>query len=99
MTGDCGAITGALGGWPSGQAGGLSTSSISARAWAADKFTGSGDFSVVEQASSRDRIDAAGYLLGIGAWKDRTTAALKPLVNRPRQLVAAAVNTPEYLTS
>jgi uncharacterized protein (DUF1800 family) len=87
-----------VGGWPSGQAW-LSTSSISARAWAADKFTKSGDLSVVEQAATVDRVDAAGYLLGIGAWTDRTVAALKPLVHDPRQLVAAAVNTPEYLTS
>jgi len=87
-----------VGGWPSGQAW-LSTSSISARAWAADKFTHSGDLSLVEQAAPGDRIDAAGYLIGIGAWTDRTAAALKPLVNEPRQLVAAAVNTPEYLTS
>jgi hypothetical protein len=77
----------------------LSTSSISARAWAADKFTKSGDVSVVEQAAAGDRIDAAGYLLGIGAWTDRTAAALKPIANNPRRLVAAAVNTPEYPTS
>ena len=87
-----------VGGWPSGQAW-LSTSSISARAWAADKFTKSGDVSVVEQAAAGDRIDAAGYLLGIGAWTDRTAAALKPIANNPRRWVAAAVNTPEYLTS
>jgi uncharacterized protein (DUF1800 family) len=87
-----------VGGWPSGQAW-LSTSSIAARGWAADRFTKSGDLSVVEQAAPGDRVDAAGYLLGIGAWTDRTAAALKPLVSDPRQLVAAAVNTPEYLTS
>jgi uncharacterized protein (DUF1800 family) len=87
-----------VGGWPSGQAW-LSTSSISARAWAADKFTKSGDLSVVEQAAPNDRVDAAGYMLGIGAWTDRSAAALKPLVTEPQQLVAAAVNTPEYLTS
>jgi uncharacterized protein (DUF1800 family) len=87
-----------VGGWPSGQAW-LSTSSISARAWAADKFTKSGDLSVVEQAAVADRVDAAGYLLGIGAWTDRSAAALKPLAEEPPQLVAAAVNTPEYLTS
>lgn len=87
-----------VGGWPNGQAW-LSTSSISARAWAADKFTKSGDLSVVEQAAPGDRVDAAGYLVGVGAWTDRTAGALKPLTNNPQQLVAAAVNTPEYLTS
>jgi uncharacterized protein (DUF1800 family) len=87
-----------VGGWPSGQAW-LSTSSISARAWAADKFTKSGDLSVVDEAAPGDRIDAAGYVMGIGAWTDRSAAALKHLVNEPLQLVAAAVVTPEYLTS
>jgi uncharacterized protein (DUF1800 family) len=87
-----------VGGWPSGQAW-LSTSSISARAWAADKFTQSGDLSTVEEAAPGDRIDAAGYLIGIGAWTDRTAAALKPLIDDPGRLVAAAVTTPEYLTS
>jgi uncharacterized protein (DUF1800 family) len=87
-----------VGGWPSGQAW-MSTSSISARAWAADNFTKLGDISEVEQAAPGDRIDAAGYLLGIGAWTDRTAAALKNAANDPRQLIAAAVNTPEYLTS
>lgn len=87
-----------VGGWPSGQAW-MSTSSISARAWAADTFTKSGDLSTVEQAAPHDRVDAAGYLLGIGAWTDRTAVALKELSDNPRQLVAAAVSTPEYLTS
>ena len=66
---------------------------------AADKFTKSGDVSVVEQAAGGDRIDAAGYLLGIGACTDRTAGALKPIANDPGRLVAAAVSTPEYLTS
>jgi uncharacterized protein (DUF1800 family) len=87
-----------VGGWPSGQAW-LSTGSIAVRAWAADKFTQSGDLSGVEDAAPGDRIDAAGYLFGIGAWTDRTATALKPLIDDPRQLVTAVVNTPEYLTS
>jgi hypothetical protein len=53
----------------------------------------------VDQAAPGDRIDAAGYLLGIGAWIDRTAAALEPVANDSCQLVAAAVSTPEYLTS
>ncbi|MDT5106718.1 MAG: hypothetical protein QOI25_4231, partial [Mycobacterium sp.] len=87
-----------VGGWPSGQAW-LSTGSISVRAWAADKFTQSGDLSVVEEAAPGDRIDAAGYLVGIGGWTDRTVAALKDLVDDPKRLVACAVNSPEYLTA
>ena len=77
----------------------LSTTSTPARVWAADKFTQMGDLSAVEDTAPGDRIDATGYLIGIGAWTDHTVAALKPLVNDPHQLVAAAVNTPEYLTS
>ena len=58
-----------------------------------------GDLSSIESTAPGDRIDAVGYLIGVGAWSDRTVDALEPLVRRPPQLVAAAVNTPEYLTS
>ena len=54
---------------------------------------------MVEGVARGDRVDAAGYLIGIGAWSDRTAAALKPLADNPEQLVAAAINSPEYLTS
>lgn len=84
-------------GWPQGRVW-LSNTSAAARVWAADRFVPLGDLSMVEQAPAGDRIDAAGYLLGIGAWSDTTAAALKPLAGRPDRLVAAAVNTPEYLT-
>ncbi|MCV7357293.1 DUF1800 domain-containing protein [Mycolicibacterium fluoranthenivorans] len=87
-----------VGGWPRGQVW-LSSTSTAARVWAADKFVPMGDLSVVQEAGPTDRVDAAGYLLGIGAWSDSTAAALKPLHDNPVRLVAAAVNTPEYLTS
>jgi uncharacterized protein (DUF1800 family) len=87
-----------VGGWPRGQAW-LTTTSTAARVWAADKFTQMGDLSAVEDRALGERIDATGYLLGIGTWSDRTVAALKPLVGDPPGLVAAAVNSPEYLTS
>ena len=85
-------------GWPRGQAW-LSTTSTTARVWAAEKFSTLGDLSTVEDAANGDRIDAVGYLIGVGAWTDRTVAALKELTNEPKRLVAAAVNTPEYLTA
>jgi uncharacterized protein (DUF1800 family) len=85
-------------GWPHGQAW-LSTTSTTARVWAAEKFSSMGDLSTVEDAAKDDRIDATGYLIGVGAWTDRTVAALKELVDDPKRLVAAAVNTPEYLTA
>ena len=87
-----------VGGWPSGQAW-LSTASAGARLRAATQLASAGDLSGVESVGPGDRIDAAGYLIGVGAWSQRSAEALRPLVNRPAQLVAAAVNTPEYLTS
>jgi uncharacterized protein (DUF1800 family) len=87
-----------VGGWPRGRAW-LSTGSSSVRVWAATKLVTIADLSTVEHAPAGDRIDAAGYLIGIGAWSDRTVAALKPLTGDPQGLVAAAVNTPEYMTS
>jgi uncharacterized protein (DUF1800 family) len=87
-----------VGGWPHGQAW-LSTSSAGARFLAATTLARAGDLSTVEHAAPADRIDATGYLIGVGAWTDRTVAALTPLSGSPPDLVAAAVNSPEYLTS
>jgi hypothetical protein len=67
--------------------------------WAAEKFSTLGDLSTVEDAAKDDRIDATGYLIGVGAWTDRTAATLKELAADPKRLVAAALNTPEYLTA
>jgi uncharacterized protein (DUF1800 family) len=86
-----------VGGWPRGRAW-MSTGSSSVRVWAATKLVTIADLSIVEQAAAGDRIDAVGYMIGIGAWSDRTVAALKPMTGNPQGLVAAAVNTPEYLT-
>jgi hypothetical protein len=55
------------------------------------------DLSAITQTTSSGRIDAVGYLLGIGAWSDRSVAVLKQDVGNPAQLVAVALNTPEYL--
>jgi uncharacterized protein (DUF1800 family) len=87
-----------VGGWPHGQVW-LSTASAEARLRAAARLARSGDLSTAEDAAPGDRIDAVGYLIGVGAWTDRSAEALEPLVGKPPQLVAAAVNTPEYLTS
>jgi uncharacterized protein (DUF1800 family) len=84
-------------GWPRGHVW-LSTISTAARVWAAEKFSTLGDVSVVEEAGRGDRVDAAGYLIGVGAWTDSTAAVLGGLSGDPRRLVAAAVNSPEYLT-
>jgi uncharacterized protein (DUF1800 family) len=87
-----------VGGWPHGRVW-MSTASADVRLRAASQFARAGDLSTVQDAAADDRIDGVGYLIGVGAWTDRTVAALKPLVRNPAQLVAAAVNTPEYLTS
>jgi uncharacterized protein (DUF1800 family) len=87
-----------VGGWPYGRAW-LSTASADVRLRAATEFARAGDLSIVEDAGVDDRVDAVSYLIGVGAWSDRTATALEPLVDNPVQLVAAALNSPEYLTS
>ena len=87
-----------VGGWPHGRVW-LSTASADARMRAASQLAQAGDVSAVADAAAGERIDAVGYLIGVGAWTHRTIAALKPLTGNPIRLVAAAVNTPEYLTS
>jgi uncharacterized protein (DUF1800 family) len=87
-----------VGGWPHGRVW-MSTASADVRMRAASQLARAGDLSTIEEAAADDRIDAVGYLIGVGAWSDRTVAALQPLARNPVQLVAAAVNTPEYLTS
>jgi uncharacterized protein (DUF1800 family) len=86
-----------VGGWPVGQAW-LTTSAASVRLRIADRFARKGNLSLVVESSLTERIDATGYLLGIGRWSDRTVKALMPLVGDPTALITAAVNTPEYLT-
>lgn len=85
-------------GWPRGQVW-LSTASARTRLRAAIALARDADLSLLDGAPTGERIDAVGYLIGVGAWTDRTVEALRPLIRRPAQLVAAAVNTPEYLTS
>jgi uncharacterized protein (DUF1800 family) len=87
-----------VGGWPHGQVW-LSTASAEARLRAASRLAHLADLSGIEGAAPGERMDAVGYAIGVGAWSDRTVDALEPLVRNPPQLVAAAVNTPEYLTS
>ncbi|BBX64846.1 hypothetical protein MSAS_40200 [Mycobacterium saskatchewanense] len=87
-----------VGGWPRGPVW-LSTASAGARLRAATRLAHLGDLSGIEGTAPPDRIDAVGYLIGVGAWSDRSAQALRSLAGTPPLLVAAAVNTPEYLTS
>ena len=56
-----------------------------------------GDLSAVSGVASSNRLDAVGYLLGIGAWSARSAAVLRAELNNVPRLVAVALNTPEYL--
>jgi uncharacterized protein (DUF1800 family) len=85
-------------GWPRGRFW-LSSNSAAARVWAAARLADLGDLSIIEHAPQGERIDAVGYLIGVGTWSDRTSAALTPLVHDPARLLVAAVNAPEYLTT
>ncbi|HYB39016.1 MAG TPA: DUF1800 domain-containing protein [Mycobacterium sp.] len=87
-----------VGGWPRGRVW-LSTASAGVRLRAATNLARAGDLSAIEDAAAGDRIDAVGYLIGVGAWSDRSADALQPLVRKPAQLAAAALNTRENLTS
>jgi uncharacterized protein (DUF1800 family) len=85
-------------GWPRGRAW-VSTASIATQTWAASELAKKADLSTIENAGADDRIDAVGYLIGIGGWTDRTAEVLKPFAKDPPLLFTAAVNSPEYLTS
>jgi uncharacterized protein (DUF1800 family) len=87
-----------VGGWPRGEVW-LSTASAGARLRAATQLARAGDLAGIEGVAAGDRVDAVGYLIGVGAWSDRTVKALQPLAGQPPRLFAAAANTPEYLTS
>lgn len=87
-----------VGGWAGGQAW-LSAAAAGIRLRAAADLAKQGDLSSIEETPASNRLDAAGYLLGIGFWTDSTIRALKPLLTSPPALVAAAANTPEYLVS
>jgi uncharacterized protein (DUF1800 family) len=85
-------------GWPHGRAW-VSTASITSQTWAAGQLAKRGDLSTIHDAGRDDRIDAVGYLIGVGAWTDPTVAGLKPFAKNPEALFTAAINTPEYLTT
>ncbi len=87
-----------VGGWPSGQAW-MSTAAAQVRLAAITSLLKKADLSAISSAGKSDRIDAAGHLLGVGAWSDRSAKVLGTAVASPPRLAAIAVNTPEYLTS
>lgn len=87
-----------VGGWPRGQAW-LSTATAGLRLRAATLAAKQGNISPVTDVPPDERIDAVGYLLGIGAWSQQSAKALARYKRDPAALVAIAANTPEYLTT
>lgn len=84
-------------GWPTGAAW-LSTAAADLRMSTAVSFAAKADLDAISSAAPAGRIEATGYLLGIGSWSDRTAAVLKGFTADPKRLVAVALNSPEYLT-
>jgi uncharacterized protein (DUF1800 family) len=87
-----------VGGWPDGTAW-LTTASAQTRFGFAEWAVGRGDLSAVSSASPSQRIDATAHLLGVDAFSDRTSAALREVVADPKQLVTLALISPEYLVN
>jgi len=85
-------------GWPTGQAW-LSTASASTRMEAARLLVGVADLHDVDATAATSRIDMVAHLLGIPHLSDRTVTALRPLTTDPKQLVATALVSPEYLVN
>ncbi len=87
-----------VGGWPADTAW-LTTSAGLARLKLAQVLVAAADVSVVQNASTGDRVESVRALLGVDAWSDRTRAALGQLADSPKQLVAMAACAPEYVVS
>ncbi|MCF7547846.1 DUF1800 family protein [Pseudonocardia sp. WMMC193] len=80
-----------VGGWPAGQAW-LTTGAALARLSLAQV--------VARNVGEPPRtIEEAGAMLGVAAWSPRTRAALDHVRSDPRQLLAVAATSPEYVVS
>ncbi len=77
----------------------LSTAAADARMQTAMTLARTGDLSAARAAANGDRVDAVGFLLGVGAWSTRSAGVLQQAANDPVTLVAIALNAPEYLTN
>jgi uncharacterized protein (DUF1800 family) len=87
-----------VGGWPRGQ-GWMSSAAAQIRLTATATLLKKADLTPISAAGKSDRIDAAGHLLGIADWSDRSAKVLATAVADPARLAVLAINTPEYLTS
>ena len=87
-----------VGGWPEGPAW-LTTAAAQTRFVFAEWAVGKGDLSEVANASPSQRVDAVAHLLGVDAFSDRSSAALREVVADPKQLVTLALLAPEFLVN
>ncbi len=56
-----------------------------------------GDISPVSSVPSAERLDAAANFLGVDGWGLTTRSALAQVADRPSELVALALSSPEYV--
>jgi uncharacterized protein (DUF1800 family) len=87
-----------VGGWPAGTSW-LTTAAALSRLRAARAIAAVADLGPVSSVAPSGRIEATAALLGLPGFTDRTAAALRPSQNRPRDLVALALASPEYTVS
>ncbi len=85
-------------GWPSGAAW-LSTAAAQRRVQVAVALVAAGRMDALDGVGAGERIEATAHLLGLSHLSDRTARALRPLSAKPRELLALALVSPEYLVS
>lgn len=84
-----------VGGWPSGLVW-MSTAAADLRFQAAMTLAQRADLSTISGSTS-SKLDSLAHLLGVESWSAQSLAVLKGSAADPAQLVAVALNTPEYL--
>ncbi|HTK67402.1 MAG TPA: DUF1800 domain-containing protein [Pseudonocardia sp.] len=87
-----------VGGWPAGLPW-LTTAAALTRMRMGQTLAAAGDIRPVTAAAPAARVGATAALLGLPGFGARTAAALRPLADRPVQLVGLALASPEYTVS
>jgi uncharacterized protein (DUF1800 family) len=87
-----------VGGWPANR-GWLATSASQARLDFTQRLAALADLSALERATQPTRVDATARLLAVDAWTARTRRVLDAAAGDPRQLVALALASPEYVVA
>lgn len=84
-----------VGGWPSGMVW-MSTAAADLRFRTAMLLAARAEPPTLT-GSTTARLEGLAHLLGIATWSTRSLDVLKGSISQPRQLLAVALNTPEYL--